>query len=153
MGQVKQRSQVSIATAYEGIVWLAQCPAAFTTPTDVGYPLRAGWTQGRPRHREQIHALTWIRTRDHRNAKSSALPLDHRAPHLSVPNWNVSILSSFSLSLLKVIQDFTSPIHSSNDWIFESISEEWVWVYSGISSARFRLLTACVSDNKRSDLV
>ena len=68
MGQVKQRSQVSIATAYEGIVWLAQCPAAFTTPTDVGYPLRAGWTQGRPRHREQIHAFTWIRTPDHRNA-------------------------------------------------------------------------------------
>ena len=48
MGQVKYDSPVSVTTAYKGIVWSAQCPAAFTFPNLRQVPIRAGLTQGHP---------------------------------------------------------------------------------------------------------
>ena len=64
---------------YEGST---QYPAVFISLTSVRYPLGAGWTQGRPRPREQILAFTRIRTHDHRYASRARMPLDHRAPYV-----------------------------------------------------------------------
>ena len=64
IGQVKQRSQVSVATAYKGMCGQHNAQPPYLSPTNVRYPSELGRLRDTLQTREQILAFTRIRTRD-----------------------------------------------------------------------------------------